>query len=800
MDPILSRTSAPGIAAALELPVADIANPTELNAIGTAVPDWRLVRSNVSGTDQATLYRLDASTEAVAAPYIMASATAGLRWIAIAGAYMYGDGSTQISEFGANANNFSEVGVQNLSAGVSASSDFVATADTGTPSVRYIDLGINSSGYTGGVFGTALEGYLYTSDDNLNIGTAAAAKIVRILAGGSNVSTNTVATVASTGLTVAGLVDNTSASGVTSRQAATQDAMRLLGRAGGTSSFIGTLTPTTLTASRTYTFPDAAIIVSGSASALTSGRVPFVTTGGLLIDNIAFRFTTTSTQSQGNLDLAPSTVASGAACALRVVAAADTNQTLSTESSSAIFDLSATRQFATGALTTQRAFRIAAPTYSFVGASTITNAATFAISGAPIAGTNATITNAWSLWVQAGTGRFDGLLSVGDATDSTTSTTGSVTTAGGLGVAKSINAGTGFSYNGTTILSIGPASSVGVIQAGADTATASQLIANGANNTQRLFRFRTASSDRWTHAVQDNETGANAGSNYYINAYADGGTLIDTPVTIARVAGGAMTLVRPVTLSNASNGLTIAKTTGTTLTVSSTAASATVASNSIFTSGGIGATGGIYNSGGSAGHLYVSSENSNTNGFASFRQKADSIEYLWGAGGSTSTQVNKLFLFDNTNGVLAFSYTPGAITVSNWAFQGTLNATSPTSASVTFAGGIGSSKNIISSLNQCSGVTSTATAAGTTTLTNASTKVQIFTGTNTQTINFPAANVFGAGVAVEFIVINRSTGTVTPTRAGSDTFVGGGTTDPITTLNQVYYVSDGVSVWYKLAV
>jgi hypothetical protein len=64
--------------------------------------------------------------------------------------------------------------------------------------------------------------------------------------------------------------------------------------------------------------------------------------------------------------------------------------------------------WATGALTTQREFLIQAPTYAFVAASTITNAATLAITGAPAAGTNATITNPYSLWCQGGTARFDG--------------------------------------------------------------------------------------------------------------------------------------------------------------------------------------------------------------------------------------------------------------------------------------------------------------------------------------------------------------------------------------------------------
>lgn len=93
---------------------------------------------------------------------------------------------------------------------------------------------------------------------------------------------------------------------------------------------------------------------------------------------------------------------------LVLTGAANTGQTASTEEVDVNFNLARTVQFATGALTTQRATLIQAPTYGFVGASTITNAATFAITGAPVAGTNATITTARSLWVQAGVSFFDG--------------------------------------------------------------------------------------------------------------------------------------------------------------------------------------------------------------------------------------------------------------------------------------------------------------------------------------------------------------------------------------------------------
>lgn len=90
---------------------------------------------------------------------------------------------------------------------------------------------------------------------------------------------------------IGGSFDGTSASGILTRQAATQDAVALVGRAGGTSSYVATITPTTLTASRTWTGPDADIIVSGSASALTSGRIPHATTGGILTDSAGLTYT-----------------------------------------------------------------------------------------------------------------------------------------------------------------------------------------------------------------------------------------------------------------------------------------------------------------------------------------------------------------------------------------------------------------------------------------------------------------------------------------------------------------------------
>lgn len=112
----------------------------------------------------------------------------------------------------------------------------------------------------------------------------------------------------------------------------------------------------------------------------------------------------------GSLTLSDVAQTSGARTLLTLTGVADTGITASTEQSDAVFNGARTITFATGALTNQRSYRFAAPTLAFAGASTVTNAATVYIDRAPQAGTNATITNAYALWVDAGTTRLDGTL------------------------------------------------------------------------------------------------------------------------------------------------------------------------------------------------------------------------------------------------------------------------------------------------------------------------------------------------------------------------------------------------------
>lgn len=85
-----------------------------------------------------------------------------------------------------------------------------------------------------------------------------------------------------------------------------------------------------------------------------------------------------------------------------ITAGAHTALTASTEHIDFHYNGARSVQWATGSLTTQRFAVFAAPTITFVGASTLTDTATVAVSGAPVKSTNATITNTHAILVQAG--------------------------------------------------------------------------------------------------------------------------------------------------------------------------------------------------------------------------------------------------------------------------------------------------------------------------------------------------------------------------------------------------------------
>ena len=117
-----------------------------------------------------------------------------------------------------------------------------------------------------------------------------------------------------------------------------------------------------------------------------------------------------------------------------------TSLTASTEKNDVNFNLARAVQFSSGNLATQRAFLIQAPTYSFTASSTLTDATTLAITGAPISGTYATTTNVYGLKIAGGDVRADGIaptyaygLYVDAPTDATNSY-GAVFASGNVGI------------------------------------------------------------------------------------------------------------------------------------------------------------------------------------------------------------------------------------------------------------------------------------------------------------------------------------------------------------------------------
>lgn len=72
-----------------------------------------------------------------------------------------------------NTNSYAQLNIQNGNSGTGASSDVVATANNGSESVNFIDMGINSSGYSAtGILGGANNAYLYSTGNDLVIGNS----------------------------------------------------------------------------------------------------------------------------------------------------------------------------------------------------------------------------------------------------------------------------------------------------------------------------------------------------------------------------------------------------------------------------------------------------------------------------------------------------------------------------------------------------------------------------------------------------------------------------------------------------
>ncbi len=113
-----------------------------------------------------------------------------------------------------------------------------------------------------------------------------------------------------------------------------------------------------------------------------------------------------------------------------------------------------------------------------------------------------------------------------------------------IGTAGLITFSTNLSYTSGTPL----------IQIGADTNVNSATLAlNSIAGQNRSLVYYTAGVLRWGMRTSGTaEGGSDTGSNLILTAYDDAGNIIDAPISIARVAAGAMTLTRTTILPNGS--------------------------------------------------------------------------------------------------------------------------------------------------------------------------------------------------------------------------------------------------------
>lgn len=89
----------------------------------------------------------------------------------------------------ATVDNYLQINVRNFSTSSAASSDIVATSDTGNEETGYINMGINGANFVGTrVYDIPGDGYLYTTGSNLVIGTSTANSTLSLFAGGEEVT------------------------------------------------------------------------------------------------------------------------------------------------------------------------------------------------------------------------------------------------------------------------------------------------------------------------------------------------------------------------------------------------------------------------------------------------------------------------------------------------------------------------------------------------------------------------------------------------------------------------------------
>jgi hypothetical protein len=129
----------------------------------------------------------------------------------------YNFGSLAIIEVDGSSNSYLQIVNQNANTGNNASTDYIIASDTANDTIDYVDLGINSSQYNQAAYSISgpKDGYLYSSNSNMIIGTASAKEVI-FHANGTTL-TDRKLTINATSITIAnsiGLVANGSSGNI----------------------------------------------------------------------------------------------------------------------------------------------------------------------------------------------------------------------------------------------------------------------------------------------------------------------------------------------------------------------------------------------------------------------------------------------------------------------------------------------------------------------------------------------------------------------------------------------------------
>jgi hypothetical protein len=227
-----------------------------------------------------------------------------------------------VAQFTGNANNYLQVTLRNQTS--NGSGDFVVTADDGSDSDHYIDLGINGSTYADPTYSATKQrdGYLYlqssgTNKGNLIIGTTNSQGKVDFVVGGLE-SSNVVGTITTSGIFSKGIdsvvtANATSANSVVNSRISANVATLRGEISGNVATLNASITTNTATVN---TFAQAAFDKANNAIANTNG---VLTAGDFYISGDGFV--------NGTFTLANSTF--GATEAAMTIKATTTTQTLS---------------------------------------------------------------------------------------------------------------------------------------------------------------------------------------------------------------------------------------------------------------------------------------------------------------------------------------------------------------------------------------------------------------------------------------------------------------------------------------